>query len=293
MEAFELVTDQKKTRLPLLDTLSGWTDEVEHRLNEFVILNRASVIHQSRLQGPRRFTLKILLRDPGASEAYKIIEATLGADPFAQMIHPRYGHVPVVFKGLRASEEPAEALNGMLAELALSETGLRQAAAENATKAVREAATAAATARARSAPIAALAQLGVALDEEVTRFVDLVDQVSGMYLLATALSRVSTAAEALAAASGVQVVRYRITSAARLAYGRCLAAYQLLGAQQPPVVERVVPARMSLARFCQSLYGGGAQAIEAEIMRLNRIRDPHGMPAGLRLLLPDPLVVKL
>lgn len=285
-EAFEIVTSESKTRLALEETLTGWQDQSDHRMVEHTILNRDGAIHQSRGQAARRFIFKILLRDPGASDTYKAIEATLAREPFVSLIHPRLGRVSAAYNGLKAVEELDARINGMLAELSLTETGLREIQAVPAAGAALEAVQA-------TDELVALAMAGsfltlaLAVQTAVLAFVDALNGGAAQYDLAQALQAVAETTGAFASTAGVDVSVARPVAAARFAYGRCLEAFQRSGAVNP-VKEIVTTGTMSLARLAQSLAGGGARSYEAEIMRLNRIPSPYAIPGGSRLLIPNP-----
>ena len=139
---FELVTADSQTRVPLSGWLLGWTDEAQHRLNEHAILQRNGSIHQSQGQGPRRFVFRCLIREPGASDSYKATEALLGREPFCTLLHPRFSRVPVAFVGLKNTEDMDARTNGLVVELSLCETGLREIKAESASGAARQGAAA-------------------------------------------------------------------------------------------------------------------------------------------------------
>lgn len=294
--AFQLVTQQTGARIALDGALLGWEDEETQRVNEHLILNRPGAIHQNQGPGPRQFTFRCLLRDePGnpAGDRRKAISETLSADPFCLLTHPRLGGLPVVYMGLQIAEDMEASVNSITIDLHLTETGLRDERKEGAATAARQAAGASSLARTLTARSVALAPLGVALDTQTLAFVAALDSAVSQYELQVALGRVQGAADALALAAGVGVLAYPVTSAARLAYGQALAAYELAGAQLPPVISWTVPQRMSLARVCATLYGGGAAGLEDEISRLNRIASPFAIPAGTVLLLPDPGAIKL
>lgn len=283
LESFELVTDESKTRVPLSGALLGWTDDVQHRLNEHAILRRSGSIHQSQGQGPRRFGFRCLLREPGASDAYKRIESLLGSEPFATLLHPRFSRVPVVFVGLKVSEDMDARTNGMIIELSLCETGLREIKAESASGASRQGAAAAASAVALTTSSPTLAPLALTLQGSMATYQDAADDAAlSQYDLAQALSAVQVAADALVLAAGVAVSAFQVVAQARLTYWLALQSYQLAGAQLPPIVPRKVPQRMSLARFVRSLYGGGAQSMELEISRINSIPSPYASPRAPR-----------
>lgn len=298
MESFELVTLKSKRRIPFEEkdgAILGWQDEVQHRLNEHVILGRDGVVHQSQSQGPRKFVFKILNREPGASERYRTTERLLGAEPFCKLIHPRYSQVSVVFLGLKALEDPDTQSNAQILELSLSETGLREVAAESAGSAAREAAAASQQLRTDAAPYTRLVAPALALDNAVLGYLRVAEnEALGLYDLTAALKQVNDTAGAFVSLAGVDVARARLVAGARLAQGKCLQSYQLLGVARPPMLLlEPLEAQMSLARLARRLYGGGAVAMEAEIARLNRIANPFALPAGTRYLVPDPLRVVL
>ena len=293
---FELVTQQTSTRIALDGVLLGWDDEETQRVNEHLILNRPGAIHQDQGPGPRQFTFRCLLRDaPGkpVSDRRKAISETLSADPFCFMIHPRLGRVPVVYLGLRVTEDMEASVNSITVELHLAETGLRDEREESASGATREATAAGLQAVFLTAGRPTLSALAAQLSARLSAYSGAVESVRSQYDLAQSLAQVRASADALASAAGVSVALWPVSNAARSAYGYALAAYLRSGAALPPIIPRTVPQRMSLARFCQSLYGGGARSMEQEIARINAIANPFAIPAGTVLLAPDPAAVKL
>ena len=292
-QKFELVTQQTSTRIALDGLLLGWEDEETQRVNEHLILNRPGAIHQDQGPGPRQFTFRIILRDPGAAERRKALSETLSADPFCFMIHPRLGRTQVVYLGLKVSEDMEVSINSIAVELHLAETGLRDDVKDSASGAARQAADAGSQAVALTAGRPALAPLALQLSAQVSTYTGQVESVRSQYDLAQALAQVRAASDALVSAAGVSVTLWPVTNAARSAYGFCLAAYLRSGAQLPPIIPRLVPQRMSLARFVQSLYGGGGRELEREISRINSIPTPYALPPGSLLLVPDPAAVRL
>lgn len=333
-ENFELRTERTGTVLPFEGSLSTWQDESEHRVNEHLILGRAGAVHQSNAQGPRRFAFRVLLLDDErgkATDKYKAAEATLGADPFGLATHPRFGRVRYIFNGIKVAEDTDAQINGLMAEIRITETGLRDLQPQVAAITARAAAAAGTELLGRVAslisrinniqppsvadltsgsplaglpgPITSLISLGANLYNAVNAFVALADDATtDQYTLAEQLTKVGNAVETVVAVAQTalggpapSVAAYPLISQARLAYGQALAAYQLAARGAVPIIVRRVPGRMTLARFCQSLYGGGAQALEVEIRRLNRAAVAHRiiLPAGLDLLVPDPGKVRL
>ena len=290
---FELVTVDSQTRVPLSGWLLGWTDEAQHRLNEHAILQRNGSIHQSQGQGPRRFVFRILERSPGSADRLSRTEALLGREPFCKLIHPQLGRVDVVFVALKTTADLDQRSNGLTAELSVCETGLREIKADSASAAARQASQAAANAISLTVDVPSLSALAQALAAQTTAFLGLVEATTSQYDLAQGLAAVRVAADNLILAAGVTVRRFPVVAAARLAHWQCLASYRTSGAALPPIIPRRVPQRMSLSRYVRSLYGGGAQAMELEISRINRIPTPHAIPAGTVLQVPDPAQVQI
>lgn len=298
MESFEVVTDESKTRLPLVGKAMAWSDEITHRVNEFSILNKDGSLHQVKGQGARKFLFRCLLVDGAgddSGEAYKQIEALLGAEPFGNMIHPRFGRVKVVFLSMKVSENLDEMTNGIVVEIAWSETGLREISEETPAAVAQEAALASsALVTLTQAQALALLALATAVDTAVTTFLLLVsDSTVSQYDMAVKLAALGDAVNLFTATAGVSVDRVALVAQAQLAYGRALAAYSLAGGQRPTIKEHTIEGQISLSRLCTRLYGGGGVAIESEIMRLNKIPDPLLLPTGARILILDPATVKL
>lgn len=332
LEHFELRTERTGTLLPFEGTLSSWTGEHEHRVNEHAILGRAGAIHQSNAQGPGRHAFQLVIVDDDrgtAKDKYAAAESTLASDPFAQLNHPRLGRRRVIVNLLKITEEQDGQINGLSAELKVTETGLRDAQPQVAAITARAAVGAGAELLGRLAttiarinnltppsisdltalsplqdvpgPVTAVVALAATIYSSVNAFTALADDpTTDQYTLAEQLVQVGNAVEAFAGSAGAalgsgSVSAYPLISQARAAYGQALAAYQLAARGGVPIIPRRVPGRMSLARFAQSLYGGGARALETEIRRLNRaaIPNPYLLPVGVDLLVPDPAHVKL
>lgn len=332
LEHFELRTERTGTVLPFEGTLSTWTGEHEHRVNEHAILGSAGAIHQSNAQGPGRYTFQLVILDDdrgAASDKYAAAEATLAADPFCALNHPRLGRRAVIFNGLKITDDQDGQINGLTAELKVTETGLREVQPQVAAITARAAVGAGATLLGRLStlvgrinnltppsisdltalsplqdvpgPVTAILAQAAHLYSAVNAFTALTDDpATDQYTLAEQLVQVGLASEAFAAAAGTAlgsgpVAAYPLISQTRMAYGQALAAYQLAARGAVPIVPRRVPGRMSLARWCASLYGGGARALEEEIRRLNkgRIPNPYALLPGVDYLIPDPSRVRL
>lgn len=290
-ESFTVVT-RSGLRLPLEGTLLGWQDQVVSNLNEHLILKRSGAIHQWQGQGARRFTARCLLREPGASEASKLIEAALAVEPFCALIHPRYGHLDVVYQTLQGAEDLDQAVNTKEIEIAFSETTLRRTPQPTPATAAAAAGEAVAQLQVLVASRPALVPRAAALWNAVTAFAAQVE--AGLSQLAVALATVSSAVDHLLAVAADPVALVPVVAQARLVFGRCLEAYNMAGAlgQGTPAITYYVQSSISLPALCVQLYGGESQGYEEQIESLNRIPRPYAIPPGTQLLLPDPDAVK-
>lgn len=332
LEHFELRTERAGILLPFEGTLMAWSGEHEHRVNEHAILGQSGAIHQSNAQGPARYTFQLLVLDDdrgSAKDKYATTESVLAGDPFALLTHPRLGRRRVIFNDLKVSEDQDGQINGLSADLRLTETGLREAQPQVAAITSRAAVGAGTELLGRLAtlvsrinnltppsisdltalsplqdvpgPVTAILAQAANLYAAVNAF----DALAGnpetdQYTLAAQLVQVGLAADSFASGAAValgsgSVAAYPLISRARMVYGQALAAYRLAAQSGVPIIPRRVPGRMSLARWCASLYGGGARAIEESIRRINqgRIPNPYALTPGIDYLIPDPARVRL
>jgi hypothetical protein len=293
VESFEFVT-RKGVRLALDGTLLGWDAEVTPTLAEHLILYRSGAIHQWQGQGPRRFTYRCLLQEPGATDATRQIETAVAQEPFGTLIDPRFGHVTAIYAGLKSTEEVDVSTNTKQIEISFSETTLRQVPQDTPASAAAAAGQASAQLQQQVIAIPAYVPPAAAVDSSVVAFQAVIEQVSFVQAdLTVALAQVDYTTQQLLGLLGIAVANAYLAAQARLVFGRCLYAYNLAGASQPRVITRYVDQMISLPRLCVLLYGGGAQAVEDQIYDLNRISTPYAIPIGTRLLLPDPAAVSL
>lgn len=290
-EAFEFVTDAG-TRLPLEGVLLGGTDQNGHRITEHLILNRAGAIHQAQGQGPRRTTFRCLLQGPNAKQNYLAIEAAQALQPFGTLVHPWFGAMPAVFRELTLTYDFDASTNSLEFEAQFTESQLRRPAPRTPAGSVAAAQQQAQALAARPEVVAA-PRLASKVAVVLLRVSALGVQIATDPSLTTqplkvALAGVSQAVdEVLAVSGGSDRGNGWVAYAARTTFARCLDAYNLAAASRPPVVVRRVDGSMSLPRFVAQMYGGGAAAMETEILALNRVR-PLAIPTGTRLLIPDP-----
>lgn len=303
------ITTQTGTVLRLRGTLSKWQDDNQQRVNEHLVLNRDGAIHQSRGAGPRRFTARCLVREPDATGTYQLIESSLNASPFCTVQHPRFGTMHCVSTLISVDEDLDQTINAIWIEIQLTETGLRQIKPVTPQQSARQASKAAellsALGSAAGLPTRTLVQLR-GLVSVVSQFTALLDQavittvsaatglvqdvaaVVSLQQLRGAYAQVESSVKGLIAVIGADVGSYPLTAQARLAQGQCLQAVIAAGERIPPVISYRVPARTSLARLVQGLYGGGGMGMEQLVAQSNRIPTPHAIPPGTILQVPDP-----
>lgn len=294
LEAVEFV-NRNGQRLSLDGEILGWSDTLSHDLVRHKILKRPGAVHQTQKAGARKFTLRALL-SANLTARYKEIERFFADDPFVTMIHPRFSRVPVVFEGGGTTEDLDQAVNTLEVTLNFEESGIRtipqastSAIAQTATQTAGQLVGAAATspANVRAAAARVTGSVGAFADTAAT-----VSNTLPIGPLRAALAQVALDTEATIAACGSDLRYYGVVALARLVHARCLEAYNRAAEQRPPLITRPVPGRISLARWCVALYGAAAaRTLEAEIAELNRIATPYGLPAGARMLIPDPEAV--
>lgn len=299
LESFE-VTTRAGAHLPFDGTLIGWEDDVQQRLVEHAILKRAGALHQDQKRGPRRFPFKCLLTGDNITEQYKAIESATAAEPFADLTHPRFGRVPVVFESMRVQEDLDDTVNTLTIQITFFETGLRDVPKASASGAAQRAGEAAAQLQVAYLPLVGLlpvlvSQVGAivfAVDAFQAQVTMLGQEDFTAEALQGCLSDVRNTTDALCAAAGPDLRLYGVMALARLTFSRALDAYNLAVETRAPAILRRVPGRIALARWCAALYGGTlARAAEAEIYGLNRIRTPWSLPPGSEWLIPDPETV--
>lgn len=294
-QAFEVITD-KGVRLPLDGVLKNWSDDLGQDIAEHKILKRAGAIHQVPGNPPPGFVFECVLLGVDVTDRYQRIKDALEASPLCQIVHPRFGQMRAVCKGVKGKEDPGSEIDVIYLTLTFSQSGLRPvqalSAQGQATAAAQTLTALVATVTVRALPaLPAVASQVAYVDVFAEQLAALAGGAAVVPTLQAALAQVQAQAEQVVGIIGQNPVLYDMVSLARLSAGQCLAAYNIAVQNRPPVVTRTVRGAMGLGRFCQILYGALAREVQPEIELLNRIARAHSLADQSVLLVPDPVVI--
>lgn len=292
-ETFEFVTSLGK-RLDLHGALVSWSDKLSLGLAEHQILKRDGAIHQNLGAKPRIFAFACVMLGKNLSERYKNVSDALEEDPTGTLIHPRFGSLPAICRDFSAAEKPADELNTIRFTIEFAKTGLRStekpspsSLAAAAIDALSNVETPAFVIPEVKATIGNIQTTTLVYQQKMNNFVQ--GQAS-ILELSQVLGTIGNAVEKLRSFAQLP---YSLKAQAALVFSQALAAFNAAQSNRPPLVSFLVPGGMSIQRLCASLYGGKhAKTMVKEILALNRIPNPYHLPAGVKLLLSDPLTVK-
>lgn len=287
-EHFDFVSLQGE-RLDLFGAALSWSDTVKTGVVEKLVVQRAGSIYQ-RVGAPgRKFEFRCLFQGAGARAAYNRVVDVVLEQPEGQITHPRFGHMPAVIEEVSGSETPGDATDTIEFTLKIGESGLHDAPKPAASALGQAASTMAATVQTESASIPSIAAAGA-----------LVSARAAGLLIAMQAAETGTGSlldvDASLAALNASVIaldalpdttqQVRRDAYVALAYG--LQARNAFIAGSPALVNYPVDTPTSLSALMQRLYGSRAATEILLAQRLNRIRQPHSIPAGTTLLLTDP-----
>lgn len=272
----------------------SWSDEVGLGVAEHVVLQRKGALHEITHTPPKKHAFRCILAGGDVQARYRRLVSTLQLCPDGTLEHPRFGAQPAICLKISASENPGDQTDLIEYSIEFVEDGLSDVQRESAGSAAQRA-----TAEA-STLTAVAATASPAVQDQVAGIVDQVTLYSAVAVRAEqggstaeeldlSLQAVLDDVQQLAALPGVS---YAVTAQAALVADAARAAKLALYASRPPVIEYELPTAMTLPRLAGLLYGGRrARAMAAEIRRLTLISDTL-LPAGTRLPIPDPQVVK-
>lgn len=294
-DSFEFITD-KGVRLPFDEVLKNWSDDHGQDIASHKILKRSGVIHQVPGNPPPLFVFDCVFIGKDVTARYRATTEALDASPLGQLVHPRQGMMRAACKGLKAKEDPGSEIDVIMFSITFERSGLRPV---QVLSAQGQAVSAAQTMTTLVPLIAARAPLAIPTVALQQTYVGVFgEQIAALSAgaavvptLQAALAQVQAQAQVVAETIGQEPVLYDLVGLARLSAGQCLAAYNLVVANRPPVVTRKVPGVMGLGRFLQLLYGSRAREVQPEVEILNRIARPFALADQSTLLVPDPVVV--
>lgn len=276
-------------QIELYLSVEGWDDENPTGVVRHQVLRRAGAIHQQPVIPPRAFVLRGAILGDNVRTRYVQFSDVVRAYPFGLLIHPRFSSMYVALLNLKATENPGDAIDVVEFTLTCEETGLRDRPRPTPSALAAQANTRAddlvSTAQ-RDFPdwlttaqtVQARAQVFGAVMEQASSVASLLD-------LQASLGGVRTAVDAM------QTAPQPLRSKSIVVFGVAIDAYNRAIADKPAVIDRPLPAAMLLPVFCADKYGAAyARAMAKEIRALNPSLPPV-IPAGYRLLYPDPAAV--
>lgn len=274
--------------------LLSWQDDVQQGVAEHLVLQRTGALHEVTHTPPRKHSFRCILAGSRVKERYARLVAALRSAPEGTLQHPRFGSMPAVWLKISASENPGEQAELIEYSIDFAESGLaevqRQSAGAAGQLAVAQASTLQTLTASSPAPVQAKV---LQIVQQVAAYKDLAARAESA---GATSEEVDLALQAtllrIAELGTLRGVTYAGLAQAALVADAARQAQLALYANRPPVIEYVLPGAMTLPRLCALLYGGRhARAMQAEIRRLSLLPDVL-LPAGTRLPIPDPQVVK-
>lgn len=274
-------------QIELFGTVEAWEDESQTGVVRHQVLRRAGALHQQPVIPPRAFVFRGVILGDNVRTRYVALSDTVRAYPFGLLVHPRFSSIPVAVLHVKSSENPGDAIDCIDYTLSCEETGLRDRPRPSPSALAQQA-------NSRGDGLVSTAQRDFPAWLPQAQAAQTAIQVFGAVLqqtipatvteLQAGLGGIKRAVDALA--TSPQPLR----SQAIVAYGVAIDSYNRALAERPAVLDRPIAASIMLARFCADKYPGNARAMAEEIRKLNPFLPPV-IPAGYRLLYPDPQAV--
>lgn len=310
-KAFRFRT-RKGVDLDLSGNLVSWNDTVGVRLARHQYLKRRGAEIEPMGAEPGQFTMRLVFLGKTWASNYRALVAAIRDEPRGTMVHPVLGTMSVACTGIsEAAVSPGEEVDsvnltvgfvedsvdasspaarfsgptarkakvdGLATELtdSLASLGASLALAQTLAAKVRTFAAAAADALEDNAPDTSIDQQL----EDAGRDTD--------ELLAKIKSESAARLAGTSKAGRADADAYQAIQTAQRLYAECLALAATVEASRPTVVTYVVPATTSVAAIAATFYGAEGKARVDEVLTLNRVADPHAVPAGTRLRLSAP-----
>ena len=300
--------------------VESWDENIPFKLAEYQYIKRDGAEVEPMGAGPKAFTLRCCLIGSDCGARYRSLAASIQKDPRGQFVHARLGTFYAACRGLRASENPAQAIDCIEFTIEVVENHLDQSTqadqqfgaqrrasqASDALTTVADATNKILSNRIANTVYAAVTAAQVDLTNKVNRFIEVALQVaqtsgdatdlSGYLALEKMLGIVGDKRDAYVLALEATLVKTLETdvslvdarTAAYISYAACAQLYTAVQAQFPPIVEFAVPTPMPLSMVLLTVYGALGRSRRPQVYQLNRIPLPHWIPAGtvLRMLAP-------
>lgn len=304
-----VLTDVSAFRFKDMDlsgSLVSWNDVLRLRLAVHQYLKRDGAEVEPMGAEPGRFTMRLCFLGADWAKRYRAFVASIRKDPRGQLVHPILGTFRVACEGVSdaavvpASERDSinltttfveDAVDTTIAAESLPGPAARQGAiADRAAKLLQLVGIVGAFAPL----VSAAATLAGAASSFAAAAVHAASTDTPDPSLDRRLDDVATAARAAADAALANTTvasdasRYQVLTAIEQLRAECLALADAVAASKPALVVYVVPGTTDVATLAAMLYGKDARGRIDELLTLNRIADPHAIPAGTVLRVAAP-----
>lgn len=320
--------DFKFKDLELAGNLVSWNDRIGVRLALHQYLKRDGAEVEPMGAEPGRFTMRLAFLGKAWAKQYRALVASIRDDPRGQMTHPILGSMQVACESISdAQVVPGQERDSISVTVTFVEDAIdalslserfpgpiaRQARVESKAARLVDAVAGFATSASLAVTAAASAITFAAAANQVLsggpsagpsggvpdptirqRLRDIGEQTAKLIAAVRSdVARNSQRRQAEPRKAGKQATdaaAFPAIEAAQSLYAECLALMESVTASQPAQVEYIVPARAHVATIAAALYGKDALLRIDEMLRANRLPDPHAIRAGTRLQLPTPTI---
>ena len=263
----------------------------------------------------KQLTFRCLLQGAEQVKRLRALMEDWEREPRGQLIHPRLGRLNVCYESLRASEDPATAVDEISFQVTFLEdqadqavSGARQSSPQQQAALVTSSSdsltqsTALRFADTVNAVLILVDTAARRLADTTQRFVvaalEAAQNTAPDVALEALLGRVQLQRDAFLTAlqaslaqtleSEVSLTGYRTD--AYLVFARSVDLYNAVLAQRPPVIDWTVPATMAVTQILVQLYGKDARGKVDEFYLLNRVPNPYAVLGGTKLRVSAPVV---
>jgi prophage DNA circulation protein len=302
----DTLTDAKAFRFKDLDlsgNLVSWNDKIGMRLAVHQYLKRDGGEVENMGSEPGRFVMRLCFLGDQWAKQYRALVAAIRQDPRGQMVHPLLGTLRVACEGISdaavspAAERDSINLSISFVEDAVDATvvaegfvgpaarqGQISSLATQVTTAISQIASAASAGAVLTGAAISFAAAAVAAASSDTPDPSLDQKIAGVV---TSASAAITAVRADPRA-GTDATTYALVALIEQLQAECMALAEAVAASKPTIVAYVVAGTTDIATLAARLYGADALARVDELLTLNRIPDPHAIPAGMVLRVAAP-----
>lgn len=278
-------TNADGERLDLLGSCVSFSDTIDMGIVSKQIVLRDGAIHQRVGAAPQKYEFRCSIVGADCKARYLRIVTICKSNPEGLLSHPWFGSQRAVVKSISATTASGDARDTIEFTVSFEESGIKDAPKPSPAALARTASTQGALVSSLSAgSTAAIQAQGVAISRASAGVLSAIQDADAG--LGTVLD-VDASLGALTSAVRVYAGPQAAKRAAAVCLSHALQARARFAAKRP-LVKHTITSAISLGVLVQDLYGGGAAAAKAEILRINRLATPFNVPAGTVLQIPAP-----